>query len=469
MINCEVKLGENVVHLAKYYQNVLVNSATRRWVKINDDTLNVLKLYNQRKIEECESALKKLNVSEDDFKKMLEQLIDLEIMRKIDEPPQEPYEADDEIALEYVNFHVTNRCNLQCPMCCVCAGPNSELGMPLEKIGMAFNKLANAGCKRILITGGEPLIREDIFDILALANNNFERVSLITNGTLIDKEKAKKLRLLTNDVTVSLDGATAEIHEITRGKGTFTITTQGIRTLAETGVRIMIAGSMTEHNIHESPDKMRELMTSLGAENLYRCRFIPAGRGKNNRAVLNYYRSLISTYTGRFKMRCEAQEAELAESRDAFEINVGTDSRRCAALVRRIAIDAHGAMYPCVFMQEPKFYLGHIFDEGDIIEILMKKDITQQILKRTVDNLEVCKDCPIRYFCSGECMASAYHEHGSIFARDPYCILTRIRVAAKLWSFQGGRTKLENMQLYNKYLEAEKEEALKEIESIRDF
>lgn len=114
-----------------------------------------------------------------------------------------------------VDTLVTWRCNLRCEKCCV---PKEGYEASLEKFAELFDKLRAVGIKRIVLTGGDPLVREDIADIARLAKERGFDIYVSTNGILL-KEKWEKIAPYVSWVSISLDCPTAESNELMTGKG----------------------------------------------------------------------------------------------------------------------------------------------------------------------------------------------------------------------------------------------------------
>lgn len=124
---------------------------------------------------------------------------------------------------EHVYFCLTSRCNLKCKMCTVWHSPNREEDeLNIEESKKIIDQIADLKINHLIFSGGEPLLRKDIFDLIAYAiDKKIKMVDVITNGLLIDERVAQKLvNLNLNHVTISIDGL-EETNDFIRGKGSF--------------------------------------------------------------------------------------------------------------------------------------------------------------------------------------------------------------------------------------------------------
>jgi MoaA/NifB/PqqE/SkfB family radical SAM enzyme len=138
---------------------------------------------------------------------------------------------------------VTDRCNLKCRMCGVYehdpADSSEELST--EEWKAVIDSAAILRTMIISFTGGEPLVRSDIFDLIDYTRRKGIAVHLCSNGTIIDEANASQLQEAgVQSVSVSVESATPEAHELLRGNGTFERALQGIRCLQEKAPDIRI-------------------------------------------------------------------------------------------------------------------------------------------------------------------------------------------------------------------------------------
>jgi radical SAM protein with 4Fe4S-binding SPASM domain len=163
-------------------------------------------------------------------------------------------------SLRYLEFQITDRCNLRCRHCYIGDGLHQDL--PLEKIFKVLKEFEEIQGLRLLLSGGEPLLHPYFWRINKILRDYAFRSVLLSNGTLITKETAKKLRV--HEVQISLDGMKAG-HESIRGEGTFEKTLKAIDYLQEANIRVSIATMIHRKNLYEF-GKLASLMQSKNIE-----------------------------------------------------------------------------------------------------------------------------------------------------------------------------------------------------------
>jgi radical SAM protein with 4Fe4S-binding SPASM domain len=149
-------------------------------------------------------------------------------------------------SLRYLELQITDRCNLRCRHCYIGDGLHQDL--PFDKILKILKEFEAIQGLRLLLSGGEPLLHPHFWEMNEVIRDYTFRSVLLSNGTLITKEIAKRLRVY--EVQVSLDGM-KEGHESIRGKGTFEKTIHAIDHLQEENIRVSIATMIHRKNLHE--------------------------------------------------------------------------------------------------------------------------------------------------------------------------------------------------------------------------
>jgi MoaA/NifB/PqqE/SkfB family radical SAM enzyme len=180
-----------------------------------------------------------------------------------------------------VFWEVTKGCNLRCMHCRVTATElESPKDLPTAQCLNIIDQLASLANPTLVLSGGEPLYRSDIFQLAQYAAEKGLRVELATNGTLVTKEVAQKIvEAGIQRVSISLDGASADTHDSFRGiPGAFDAAIYGFRNLKALGMPVQIDMTIARHNAGELP-KMLEMVRNLGADALNTFLFVPAGCG----------------------------------------------------------------------------------------------------------------------------------------------------------------------------------------------
>ena len=179
-----------------------------------------------------------------------------------------------------VVWNITRRCNLQCVHCYNDSGPDKTCNeVSTAKAKSIIDDLAAFGVPSILFSGGEPLIRPDLFELIGHAVGKGLRAVISTNGTLIAEDRAKEIkRLGVSYVGISLDGI-GPINDKFRGvSGAFERAVQGIRNCQNAGVRVGLRLTLTKRNVQD----IEGLFAFFEAEGIERACFyhlVPSGRG----------------------------------------------------------------------------------------------------------------------------------------------------------------------------------------------
>ena len=178
-------------------------------------------------------------------------------------------------------WELTQRCNLRCVHCRASVSSSPLPGeLTGEEIKKTIDELRIFGKPILVLTGGEPLYRSDIFDIIDYGVNMNFPVALATNGTLIDETVAGKIVSSgVKRVSISIDGASSTTHDSFRGiAGSFQATMKGFNNLKKLGMSIQFNSTITKHNFREIPDIL-DMAVNLGADALHIFLLVPVGCG----------------------------------------------------------------------------------------------------------------------------------------------------------------------------------------------
>lgn len=336
-----------------------------------------------------------------------------------------------------LQWHVTERCNLRCTHCYQeDVGPPhpswEELLATLERLEafLAACRANRAGLPfraHITVTGGEPFVRSDFMRLLERLAAGRARYSfaVLTNGTAIDRERARALaRLRPGFVQVSLDGR-PETHDRIRGRGSHARAVEGIRNLVGAGVPTFLSFTAQPSNFRDFPAVAR-LGRGLGVARVWSDRLIPQGQGGQlHDAVM----SPQETREWVELMRAERSRGWLACSPVALHralqfADSGSCSYRCAAGDTLLAVLPNGEVVPCRRMP---IVVGNLHDEP--LETLYAENPTLRWLRDRSRVSAGCERCFYSDSCGGGLRCLSYAVHGDAFRADPGCWLAADRAS----------------------------------------
>ncbi len=238
---------------------------------------------------------------------------------------------------------LTTRCNLRCKGC-FAANYAKGVDLPLDVIDRVLTEGEELGIFWVNILGGEPFIRDDMWDIYERHSDVFFQI--YTNGTLIDKEAARRLARLGNAlVTFSIEGFEEET-DARRGRGTFQKIMQGMDNLREVGVPIGFSATVTRHNIDVlTNDKFYDMLIDKGCLLGWHFFYMPVGRNASTELMPTPEQRKLMQHLGAKRIR---------NQKPLFVIdflNDGPYMNGCIAGARHyFHINAHGDVEPCVFV-----------------------------------------------------------------------------------------------------------------------
>ncbi|MFA5294720.1 MAG: radical SAM protein [Methanoregulaceae archaeon] len=349
-----------------------------------------------------------------------------------------------------VFWNVTNRCNLSCQHCYGQSDPQSrtegELAMN-EGRGL-IDDLAEMGVPLILFTGGEPLVREDIWDLAGHAANSGIKIALSTNGTLITAEIARKIKESgIGYAGISLDGARAETHDRFRNSpGAFERSLAAFSHCREAGVRCGVRVTLTRENAGELASLV-DLALELGASRFCLYWLVPCGRGREaydrlqlgpgevTEALDLLYRRAKVTDPGAMEFLTvdapqdcihllRSMERDGSPDRAAAQDLLKSLNGGCSAGDRVANIDPWGNVYPCQFARSAEFLIGNIREQP--FSRLWADDTHPVLARFRTTNPQIggkCGNCRHLPLCGGGCRVRAWAAGGDFSAEDPFCYL----------------------------------------------
>ena len=323
-----------------------------------------------------------------------------------------------------VSWMTTNKCNLTCKHCYQDARPDACANeLTTDEARALIDQIAAAGFKIMIFSGGEPLMRPDIYDLVAYAASKGLSPVFGTNGTLITPEVAGHLKECgACAMGISLDSLDRAKHDSFRGlEGAWDATVAGMRACREVGLPFQIHTTVLDWNEHEVCD-ITDFAVEHGAIAHYIFFLIPVGRGKYindtslkvaaNERLLRQIMAKQAEVSIDVKPTCAPQFTRVAE-----QLGVKTRFERgCLAGLTYCIVSPEGVVRPCAYMTEEA---GNV-REQPFDEIWKTSPVFERL--RTREYGGSCGTCDFRAGCGGCRARAAYYHDGDFMAQDDYCV-----------------------------------------------
>jgi putative heme d1 biosynthesis radical SAM protein NirJ2 len=322
-----------------------------------------------------------------------------------------------------ISWNTTKVCNLKCEHCYRDAGDKDPEELTTQEGRDLLSEIAKAGFKIIILSGGEPLMRPDIYELIEHAKAVGLRPVLGSNGTLFTPQIIRRLKQAgITRAGISLDSKDFRIHDAFRKHdGAWDSTVNAMRMCKEEGLDFQVHTTVTKRNFNEIID-ITDFVTSLGAKAHHIFFLVPTGRGKDInsvfinaaeiRQVLEQVLEKQKKTSIELKPVCAPQFVPLAKK-------MGMDlrfTRGCLAGTAYCCILPNGDVHPCPYLP---LKVGNVREQpfGAIWE---KSDIFRKL--RTLEYSGACGGCGNKESCGG-CRARAYYNSGDYMGEDIDCSL----------------------------------------------
>jgi heme b synthase len=349
--------------------------------------------------------------------------------------PQHPKADQKRTTLRLVAWEITRNCNLSCVHCRAAATMGPYAGeLDTAACLNLLDQIKEVGDPIIILTGGEPLLRPDIFDIARYGTDKGLRMVMAPNGTLLTRKIAGKLvDAGIQRISISLDGASKASHDRFRGvEGAYEGALRGIHHAKNAGIEFQINTTITKTNLHEIQD-IQNLAVSLGAVAHHIFLLVPTGRGKyivdqaidadSYEKTLNWFYDQKNKTPLQLKATCAPhyyrilrQRAKADGEKVTFQTH-GLDAvtRGCLGGVGFCFISHQGIVQPCGFLN---------LDCGDVTQTSFKDIWYRSDVFLNLRNYDAltgkCGRCEYQKVCGG-CRARAYEATGDYMAEEPLC------------------------------------------------
>ncbi len=343
-----------------------------------------------------------------------------------------------EFVPKWIAWEITRRCNLKCIHC----RSSSEIkakehpDFSKEEAFRILDDITSYAKPVIVLSGGEPLFRKNIFEIAQYGSEKGLRMCLATNGTLVNDEICGKIKDSgIKIVSLSVDGSEEAVHDNFRNqKGAFAGTINAARLFKKHGIEFIINSSFTKRNQEEIP-KVYKLAKELGATAWYMFLIVPTGRGeeimseliskedyeevlewhyqmeKNEKAML--VRPTCAPHYYRLVLQKSKEEGSRFERR-TLKFSTG-GAKGCIAGQLIALIDVDGNVLPCSYFPKAagnikEQFFKDIWENSELFKDL--RDFKKYKGK--------CGSCEYVSVCGG-CRARAYSIYGDYLEEEPFC------------------------------------------------
>lgn len=344
------------------------------------------------------------------------------------------------IKIMYVSL--TRKCNMSCEFCSTKSGPNIDTTKELsyedicEKLIPLLKKIEP---HNVILSGGEPLTRLDIFEIVNALKTDLPRTNIVlqTNGLLLNHNRLEKLKNKIAYIEIS-------IEDMFYSKSFYKRLTEVLEQIKKAQIPMQLSYVVTRDNVQYMREVL-QIVQKYSAPILLR--FVsPVGNAADKKISFMYAEDIKNFYLNMIDYVIEencTDENILSLALPPLQV---TDS--CGAYGRMLYMNSKGQFSMCSGLEFPPYILGNIY--GDFIEMYSKRiennlKLEEVKKKLLVDRMQHCENCEIKYFCCGLCAVKTYNtsEKKILYAE---CAIKKILVHFWLFDFDKNSTIQGNLR-----------------------
>lgn len=298
-------------------------------------------------------------------------------------------------------IEITNRCNYNCKHCYNSSSTVNKVSIELKQFEKIIKDFVKNGIDSVVLSGGEALLHENIWEMLDILNSYNLEITLLTNGKLLSKNIIDKLKGMKANVQLSLDGANAKTNDYVRQAGSYNDVMNALMELKKQSYMDKV--SVNSVITHESVSEISDIIKICEKFNVSTIGFSflnKIGRAKNS--------NLITTEEEVYQAINEINSYIDSSSIIVKPINVAKRCRFCDTandIYLNPVVDVYGNVYMCEFLRSESFNIGNIFKQN-LSEILSDEKIKSNMIFINLRRhfITSCRICSLRSNCEAGCI-----------------------------------------------------------------
>lgn len=330
-----------------------------------------------------------------------------------------------------VAWEITKRCKMGCVYCRASASATAYPGeLSTQKCIQIIDEISLSGPCVLILSGGDPLLREDVFEIAKYATFKKLKVVMAVNPDTLNEDKLEQIEESgVRRISISLDGAEPKVHDELRGvPGAFSRAKKAMELTASMGVEFQINTTVGRYNYHQIP-RIMDVAVKMGAKSFHPFFLVPTGRGENLRDeeispldyehILTYLAQNLEKFPLEIKATCAPHYYRILHQQGKLRTKDEKSAPRATGCLGGISfcfISNVGEVQPCGYLQVKAGDLrmesfGKIWSESPVFNQLRDRGKLKG----------KCGICRYRRICGG-CRARAYSMTDNYLAEEPYCV-----------------------------------------------
>lgn len=304
----------------------------------------------------------------------------------------------------YVHWLATYDCNFDCRHCEAYPGQRTIQELTTEQISRAVCDMGDMGVKTLIFTGGEPLLRKDIFQIISLARERgIKNIYMATNGYLVNKFKEQLREVHLDKVYISIDGCETTNDRFRGVRGAFRKALEGLAFFEEIGVNERVVNTLTHQGNLDELDTLREEIVDSSATSWNIQTALPVGRARSASHIYLSPQQIqyVFDFIEESRKILETQLAVISGHVGKWGVKLRSRPFFCGAGLETCSIMPDGEVLGCHVVYDNTYSEGNIKDMSfKYIWEMRNGRFRQPDLKR------VCRDCKVYHACRGGCWAA---------------------------------------------------------------